>query len=358
MCSRSSERALVFYSYMCGTLAATPFLWWFIFKSLYSFALFTTQITAIFYWSIVPLHGLVLCLCFLPATVHLRTDNLKWMCLASVIVTVLCATFAGMTFAPVPIIPGLYILNLLLLAPYVVATARVTYLAPPVAHRYYELGFCGAFMVYYVLIFRKMFLSRVFWLPFVVFLIGGIFALRDLETHPAVMAGLQRRRAVFTVPCKHVKYSWRHVWELCARDICMLALLVAAVVAGTLSAGLVTNSLVGLNKYLSLFCVGMIGCLGVSFSHPRTLLIHVPLAAVLLALVHVLGPSSSSPALGACLFVSFYLVMLEAIGCVVIYIRQKLSRAINGPELVLALCTTGNLVVTLGLSIVPHSPVP
>ncbi|QDQ69269.1 envelope UL43 [Colobine gammaherpesvirus 1] len=352
MCSGDNERALVFYSYMTGTLAATPYLWWFIFKSLYSFNLFTTWVTTIFYWSIVPLHLVVLGLCSIRRKRWLETDSLQWACVIAVALTVLWALFAEFALSIAYVAPALYILNLLMLAPYVPVTARVAYLAPPVAHRYYQLGFCGAFIVYYLLMFKRIFVSRVFWLPFIVFLIGGFLALLNLQSHSTVGVGKQRRRAIFMLPRKYVTYSWQHAWELCRREITVFAMLVATTVAATMSTGMVTHAMTGLNKYLSLFCVGLFGRIGISFCGPRKLLFYVPLATVLLTLLHVLGPTSETLANGAYLFLLFYIVMLEAMDCVIITVRHKLSRAINGPDITLSLCSVGNLLLTCVLYLV------
>nr|UQT63780.1 ORF58 [Human gammaherpesvirus 8]UQT63949.1 ORF58 [Human gammaherpesvirus 8] len=352
MCRLDSERALSLFSYLSGTLAATPFLWCFIFKAQYSFTLFTTEITAVFFWSLPVTHLALICMCLCPAAQKQLDRRLEWICASAVFAAVVCAAFSGFTFSRVPFIPGLCVLNCLLLLPYPLATATAVYQAPPIVHRYYELGFCGAFMVYYLLLFKKVFVSGVFWLPFIVFLVGGLLAFRHLEQHVYIRAGMQRRRAIFIMPGKYITYSVFQAWAYCRREVVVFVTLLLATLISTASIGLLTPVLIGLDKYMTLFYVGLLSCVGVSVASRRALFVLLPLAAVLLTLVHILGSGPDMLLVRSCLCCLFLVSMLAAMGVEIQLIRRKLHRALNAPQMVLALCTVGNLCISCLLSVI------
>lgn len=207
-------------------------------------------------------------------------------------------------------------------------------------------------MVYYLLLFKKVFVSGVFWLPFIVFLVGGLLAFRHLEQHVYIRAGMQRRRAIFIMPGKYITYSVFQAWAYCRREVVVFVTLLLATLISTASIGLLTPVLIGLDKYMTLFYVGLLSCVGVSVASRRALFALLPLAAVLLTLVHILGPGPDMLLVRSCLCCLFLVSMLAAMGVEIQLIRRKLHRALNAPQMVLALCTVGNLCISCLLSVI------
>ncbi|AJE29714.1 ORF58 [macacine gammaherpesvirus 12] len=343
----TSEASLAWLAFMCGTVAAAPFILCFIYHALYFLEPLVSVENVIFSWGAVGLHGLLLLLCIfgLPAWLPQHVDV---PCTISAIL-VIGGSMASTLGVELPWVHvSIFVASCLCLLLCVVVANDVVYLCPTIAHRYYELGFMGAFTVYYFLVLKNLFLAPAFLLPLVAFIVGGVCSLRALRSHPLYEAGLQRRHAIFSLTSRrYITYSIKQALEVCGWDFYLVTVLIGGTAAGILSVGLTTPLLFGLIHYFFVFHVGLFCCLGIVYrSHVLTLL-YVLAAAVMLTLTHVLGPGVHNLFTRVCVFTVFLLLMFGAVGCELQIIRKKLQRAANSPRILLGVCACGNLLMAV-----------
>ncbi|AAC95582.1 orf 58 [Ateline gammaherpesvirus 3] len=330
-----------------GALAATPFIWCFIFKSLFTFSIFTSWQLNIFYWAVFGVHVTILGYCYITFTKQ-WSYYIEALGITCFFVTMLTFFISHFKWASLYTLPFVFVLNCIFLSLWVPITYDIVYLCPFITYKYYELGFLNAMLFYYWMVANRMYVSGIFMCPFVLFLGMGIFALKNFYEHPVFEYILLTCKPIFTENNKYktngTEVNMKHVFYNLGAAMFLLAVEFATLVSILQR----LDIFVGMQNYLFLLFVSMLCCCVFSVPSNAICIMVETFAVVIIIVIHVLINKIPVSILGGLVVVAA-LLMCQAIGCQIEIRRTKLVRDVGGPKLCLILCTICNIVVSVAL---------
>lgn len=331
-----------------GMLAATPFAMCVIYSTMYSLYLFPTWQTKLYCWSVVAIQVYIFFVCLLMNYVVFRTE-LELLCGINVVGLGIAFFLMTLQWFPSVSIPCTFIINLVCLSWWVPITHDSIYLCAPIVHRYYEIGFLGAIVCYYHLLYYSLYNNVVFLIPLCCFLIAGLFALRNLQRDGHFLLGVERRRAIYVqLSNDFITHSLKTTVYIISHELFVISCLTIGISLLLIFVTLETTSIMNWGSYASLLCVGSLCCGGFSVaSHFMALLFgifSVIVATILFVCANALGPALCNGLLA--LMIVFY---FNALLCEISIIRKKLSRGLNTPRICLCICLICNLIVSCTL---------
>lgn len=343
-----SELTLLFTATASGTLAATPFIWCFLFRSLMSFDLFATWHTTVYTWSVIIVHSIILACCCRRRSFLCLSSWVECLASANVVLTLIAFVWGSLSSTPPLGLPILCVLNAVLLALWVPVTYQRIYLCSYMTQRAYENGFLLAFVFYYAIVAYRLYLTPIFLVPFCLFLAVGVYGFKCLEKHDHYDLGLQRCKAIFAQGQKdrYVVIDMATCVRRTARELFVTACLTVSIVPVVCFLDVHTTNMRGLSFYVMLFYCGALSITGIVANSQFIVLVYACAAAIVTAMLYVFGDSLNH-ALGACLLAVLFFIFFNALGHELNMIRQKLSKTLNGPMFSLLVATLCNIVVTL-----------
>nr|CAC84355.1 hypothetical protein [Saimiriine gammaherpesvirus 2] len=331
-----------------GALAATPFIWCFIFKSLFTFSIFTSLQMSIFYWAVLGAHVTILCYCYITFTKE-WSYYIEALGITCLFLTMLTFFISHLMWAPLYTLPFVFVLNCICLSLWVPITYDIVYLCPFITYKYYELGFLNAMLLYYVMVVNRMYLSVIFMCPFVLFLGMGVFALKNFHEHPVFENILITCKPIFTAKNKYKTKGTEVNMKLVVHNLGAVLFLLAVEFASVVSVVQRLDIFVGMQNYLFLLFVSMLCCCMFSLPSNAICVVLETFAVVIMIVIHVLIDKLPISIIGGLLIIVI-LLMCQAIGCQIEIIRTKLAGDVGGPKLCLFLCTVCNIVVSVALT--------
>lgn len=346
--SNPSEVLLLISAAALGALAATPVIWCFIFRALFTFTIFDTWQSIIYTWSVL-LVQLVMMSCCLQKRLFQLNKWIEALAAGSMILTMFAFLDTSLNWYPHVFLPGIFVLNALLLSLWVPITYQCVYLCPYMIQRYYENGFLSATMLYYIIVFYRIYMTPVFLAPFCLFVVAGLYAFKYFCKHPYFETGLERRRAIFVEKShKYVCHSFSCSIGLVKKELLAIACLLIIIVGMVICLSIYTDYMYGLGLYLFVYYFGTLSCCGLVTKSQVAVLLYTGVSAVITTLIFLIGDKYSH-ALGGGLISLLFLIFFHAVGCELSMIRHKLSKAINGPMLTLFCAMLCNFVISVTL---------
>nr|QRE02538.1 Multiple transmembrane protein [Otarine gammaherpesvirus 4] len=351
--SEPPELGLVMLLFLMGMAASTPFLWCFIFDTLFAFDYIQPWQTIVYTWSLVAVNIVTIASCMINWTPS-SGQWLNWLCATNIGICIACFMCVYLQFSPTVAVPTLFCINALTLTPWVHATADVAYLLPDIYQRFYELGTLTATVAYYVLIIYQLYTSPLFLTPLCIFICCGAMALHGAKRHRVYESSLHKRHCIFTLGGKkphYVTHSTMEALKIVCWDLFIMVCITTSCIAAIITAGIYTRALRGARSYLYSICYGHIcyGSAAVSRGYAASLA-YCTIAAMLLAALHCIQqdtPEGIPLLLLFCTLVAYF----NAWGSVMYKIRCKLWQAISMPKFTLTLSLLCNIPLAVTFTI-------
>lgn len=344
----SSEWSLFFASFMTGTLAGTPFIWCFLYRTMFSFTVVGNWYSTVYIWSVVAVQCLMGTMCLLRYSSKLNKslDILCMLCFALVSASLIFGYTSKVLNIGIPIF---FIVTAAILSLWVPVTYEVVYLMPVVTHGYYECGILLSSSVYYLFVYYRLFTTPLFMLPFAMFLGFGFYALRLLQNHDAYYVALNKHRAIFSQKSnRYIRLPLYQIVYHIAMELFLVGILTLSIIVLSVTLTLYTDVMYGLSVYLFLFSFGNLCCGGLSYESQFLSLMYSVAMGILATVLYVFG-KGITPEILSCLVALLFILYFNAMGCQFYIMRQKLNRGVNAPKMILLVCLICNIALSVTL---------
>ncbi|AAK07977.1 unknown [Bovine gammaherpesvirus 4] len=338
-------------SMVCGAMAATPFVWCFIFMSRFPLAAFVNWESHIYYdisifLSQISLLGLCLVRCF-----HVINKCLELICTV-VIICIFFVFFLSYVEVDWSVeAPLLFMIILGGLTVYPLITFDCVFLCSNMTQNFYELGFLYVILFYQLIISREVYSFFLHVTPLAIFICGGLYCLRSIQRSTHYKEALEKRKSIFITPSKYFYYSLGDVCASINGNLVSLTCCVVGVVLCLTSLHLYTTCLKGLYSYLFVFCSASLWCHGMSPPSRAMTWVYGLLGCCATILIHIFKNSLDMYTTG-CMVVDLLLMFSQAIGCEIALVQRCLSGGLNGPQISFTLCVLCDVIIGITLYVI------
>lgn len=331
-------------AYVLGTLAATPFVWAFIFKTAFTLSVFCVWNSEIFFYAPLYMQSVILTVSTLKFGRY--CDRIVHVATPTAAVFTLCTAYS-LNFVERPfLIVGFFLVTLFILSAIFPILYTTVYLCGEIYQSYFALGGMTAMMIYYTILFFNIFGKSGTLIPFMAMLGFGMYAFQVLKKNAAFAEGLFARRAIYILDSeRYMKYS---LWTMCReiwRELATMIALTVAMVVLCICFFVYTDVMAALGNYTFLFCVGVFFCGEVSAASYICTLIFACLLFISSGVLFWV--ENMDVCLATALLIFTYMAYCCAITSCLKIIRITLKRGINVPAFNVILCCLCNLCLTV-----------
>lgn len=334
-------------AFVAGTMAATPFIWSFVFKTAKSLEIFCTWQSQLYFYS--PLYLQVWIV--LVAVVKMQGREMKVVrvivpAIGLLTLATLCSSSSLVNGASV-LTAVFFVLNLMCLAVLFPLTYGVSLMCCQLVQSYFSSGMLAALMVYYGILFFKIFGALGAFVPFCFFLGFGMLALESLKQTNCFRDGLFSCRAIYVIDSeRYVTLGLGQILKKTYRELICLFLLTLSAVVITVCLAKHTEVFIGLSQFNYFFQVGIFFCNIATDSYAAM----TTACCVMLSAAIALFCVELSPATSCTVLVLMYAAYFSAQNCGLRILRRNLCKGINQPMVSVIIGSLCNLALTLVFS--------
>lgn len=237
-----------------------------------------------------------------------------------------------------------FVLNVVSLAIIFPLSYGVSVMCCQLVQSYFSSGMLSALMLYYGILFFRLFGALGAFVPFCFFLGFGMVAVESLKETGCFRDGLFTCRAIYVIDSeRYISLSLPQVLKTVYKELVAVLTLTIAAVVITVSLAKHTEVFIGLSHFSYFFQVGIFFCNIAADSYAAMAVA----CSVMLSAVIALFSVQLSPTVACTLLMLMYVAYFSAHNCVLRILRRKLSRGINQPAISIIVGGVCNIALTL-----------
>lgn len=331
-------------AFVAGMLAATPFIWAFIFKTAKNLEIFCTWQSQIYYYS--PLY-LQICI-MIAAVIKFYGKEMKIIKIAVptagvLTVATLCASSSLINEADI-LTCIFFLLNVFCLSAIFPISYGVALMCCQLIQSYFSSGMLAALLVYYGILFFRVFGALGAFVPFCFFLGFGVVSLEYLKRAGCFKDGLFSCRAIYVIDSeRYVTHGFGQVLKKTWRELLIVFVLTTAIVSITLCMATHTEVMFGLSQFSYLFQIGIFFC-DIAIDSYIAMVVAV---IIMISSATILFCVQLSPVISCIALVLMYMAYFSAQNSTLRIIRRNLSKGINQPVISIIVGSICNLALTI-----------
>lgn len=342
---------LIVLSFACGVLAVTPFIWCFLFRSIFPSHVISVYNDTLYSWSIVGVQIAMVFLCFKKYSKTL-SKCLDAICVLNILLIIMCLLCIKFPQSAHITIPVFFTINLILMSVWLPVTYEAVYLCNSCIHVYFQVGFYIGIMSYYLMLFYGSYTSSFLFVPLATFLPLGLHALRSLMHHHEFKSSLLDKKAIFiSKENLYVTLRLGTVPALIGSELFLVFCVTVAFIIFLMTSGIYTEILKAFKFYLLIFYFGSFCSGGFCYPAHWLTLIYTIMGGVFITLVFVL----ESMKLQSLFFFGVFFCFINAINGEFSIMHKKLKKGINGPKIVLSIYLLVNIFVSVTINVLNRS---
>ncbi|AIU39583.1 envelope protein UL43 [Equid gammaherpesvirus 5] len=341
------KTVLTLASYVCGMLGAAPFVWCFLFRTLFSSCILNHSVDELYVWGACCVQVLMLFFCFRKYSKTL-SRYLELLCAVNIVGLFGCLLCLQYRTGFTTYLPILFSLNLILLSVWLPITYETVFLCPSYASVYYQLGFFVAILIHYILLFFGDYTSSFLFIPITIFLTAGLYALRLLKKQQEFTDAILNKRAIFiTKDNLYVTIQVTLIPSFIATEMCLVSVMTVCFIVFLVAAGVFTQVVSTLKAYLLIFQFGTFCVSGMGYPSHMATFVFAMAGCILMPMVFVLKDLT----VVSIVFFGIFYLFINGVTCEFSLMMAKLKKGINAPKIVLAVCLVVNIFVSLAMNI-------
>ncbi|BBB06511.1 hypothetical protein [Rhinolophus gammaherpesvirus 1] len=341
------DAILILSSFACGLLAVTPFIWCFLFRSIFPPCILSVYNDTLYSWATVATQMLMVAFCFKRYSRTL-SKSLIVICAFNVLLLMACLVCIKLRQYAFITVPIIFSLNLVLLSVWMPVAYETVFLCSSHIHVYFQIGFYTGIMSYYAMIHYGEFTSSFLFVPFVSYLTFGLYAFKTLKKHSAFKSALLDKKAIFISKDNlYVTLSLRVIPAMIGTEIFLVFSITSAFIIFLLSVEMYTELLFALKIYILVFNFGSFCSGGFCYPAHWMTLLYVIGGGICMTPVFVLESLSYK----SLFFFGVFFCFINSINGEFAIMHQKLKKGINGSKIVLSFCLVVNILLSVTLNV-------